>query len=79
MDDKHRVRLSKFLSKHLRHTPADIGLILEPGGWVAVESMLTAAADHGHPVTRAELDEIVATSDKQRFAFDETGTRIRAN
>jgi putative RNA 2'-phosphotransferase len=25
------------------------------------------------------LEEIVATSDKKRFAFDETGTRIRAN
>ena len=29
--------------------------------------------------TRAELDEIVATSDKQRFAFSDDGRRIRAS
>jgi putative RNA 2'-phosphotransferase len=26
-----------------------------------------------------DVDEVVRTSDKQRFAFDDTGTRIRAN
>ena len=79
MDDKHRIRLSKFLSKHLRHEPKAIGLTLEPGGWVAVADLLTALARHGCPVTRSELDDIVAACDKQRFAFDETGSRIRAN
>ncbi len=29
-------------------------------------------------MTRAELDEVVATNEKQRFAFDSSGTRIRA-
>jgi putative RNA 2'-phosphotransferase len=28
-------------------------------------------------LTRAELDAVVAGNDKQRFAFDGTGTRIR--
>lgn len=79
MNDKHKVRVSKFLSKHLRHAPADIGLKLEDGGWVAVEQFLAAAARHGVPITRDELDEVVDTNDKQRFAFDETGTRIRAS
>jgi putative RNA 2'-phosphotransferase len=79
VDDKHRVRVSKFLSRHLRHAPADIGLTLEPGGWVPVEQLLAAAARLGRPITRAELDEVVATSDKQRFAFVDTGSRLRAN
>jgi putative RNA 2'-phosphotransferase len=79
VDEKRKVRVSKFLSKHLRHTPADIGLTLGPGGWVAVDLLLAAAARHQCPITRAELDEVVATSDKTRFAFDGTGTRIRAN
>ena len=79
MNDKHKVRVSKFLSKHLRHAPAEIGLTLEEGGWVAVELLLAAAANHGCRITRAELDEIVTTSDKQRFAFDESGTFIRAS
>lgn len=79
MDDRRRVRLSKFLSRHLRHAPAEIGLALEPSGWVSVEALLAAVARHGRPITLGELNDVVATSDKQRFAFDESGTRIRAN
>jgi putative RNA 2'-phosphotransferase len=36
-------------------------------------------AAHGAPVSRAELEQVVVTNDKQRFAFDATGTRIRAS
>ncbi|OWK47251.1 RNA 2'-phosphotransferase [Fimbriiglobus ruber] len=79
MNDKHRVRVSKFISKHLRHAPAEIGLTLEPGGWVGVDTLLAAAGAHGFLISRAELEEVVAKCDKQRCAFDETGTRIRAN
>lgn len=79
MDDKRKVRISKFFSKHLRHAPCEIGLTLQSGGWVAVDDLLAAAARHGILVTRDELDIVVTTNDKQRFAFDESGTRIRAN
>jgi len=78
MDTKRLVRVSKYLSKHLRHQPERIGLQLQPGGWVEVGALLQACARHGFPLTRAELDEVVARNDKQRFAFDESGTRIRA-
>ena len=74
MDPKRLVKTSKYLSRHLRHQPERIGLTLEPGGWVRVEDLLRAAS-----ITREELEEVVARNDKQRFAFDETGTRIRAN
>jgi putative RNA 2'-phosphotransferase len=79
MNDKQRVRVSKYLSLHLRHQPEGLGLTLEPGGWVAIETLLTACKDHGFAITRAELEEVVARCDKQRFAIDETGTCIRAN
>lgn len=79
MDDKRLVKTSKFLSKHLRHAPEAIGLQLAPGGWVAVEALLKACAARGFGISHADLDEVVARNDKQRFAFDETGTRIRAN
>lgn len=79
MDERARTRLSKFLSKHLRHAPEAIGLSLLPGGWVEVDALLAACAARGLAVTRAELEEVVQSSDKQRFAFDETATRIRAN
>jgi putative RNA 2'-phosphotransferase len=78
MDAAYATRLSKFLSLHLRHKPEALGLLLAEGGWVGVEELLTASTHHGQPLTRAELEELVATSDKQRFAFDATGTRIRA-
>jgi putative RNA 2'-phosphotransferase len=73
------VRLSKRLSYVLRHAPGSIGLTLDDAGWVDVEQLLIALAQHGRPVTRAELDDVVARNDKQRFAFDTTGTRIRAS
>jgi putative RNA 2'-phosphotransferase len=79
MDPKQRVKISKYLSKHLRHEPAKLGLSLADGGWVAVEELLAACAREHFPITREQLEDVVATSDKQRFAFDPTGTRIRAN
>jgi putative RNA 2'-phosphotransferase len=79
MDPKHTVRISKFLSKHLRHDPGGLGLELEEGGWVLVDDLVRGCARNRFPVTLEELLEVVASSDKQRFSFDETGARIRAN
>ena len=79
MNDRRLVRISKYLSRHLRHQLEDLGLTLAPGGWVAVDELLKASARKGFPITRADLDEVVAGNDKQRFAFDAIGTRIRAH
>jgi putative RNA 2'-phosphotransferase len=79
MDETRLVKVSKYLSKHLRHQPERLGLTLAPGGWVAVADLLAACARHQFPVSRAELDEVVARNNKQRFAFDPTGLLIRAN
>src|SRR5215217_5138217 len=79
METKNLVRASKRLSLHLRHAPGEIGVTLEPGGWIAVETLLSALAAHGLRLTRAELGEIVEGNDKRRFAFDPTGERIRAS
>ncbi|MFJ8816924.1 RNA 2'-phosphotransferase [Amycolatopsis thermoflava] len=79
MDERTIIRVSKRLSGHLRHRPGEIGLALGPGGWVPVTELLTALAGHGLPLSRAQLDEVVAGNDKRRFAFDDTGTLIRAS
>ncbi|MCO1575820.1 RNA 2'-phosphotransferase [Crossiella sp. SN42] len=79
MDEKKMVRVSKRLSRHLRHAPGEIGLELGDGGWVSVDELLKALGQHGFRVSRAELDEVVERNDKRRFAFDETGTLIRAS
>ena len=68
------VRLSKRLSYVLRHRPDSVGLTLDEAGWVDVEALLAALR-----ISRAELDHVVATNDKRRFAYDGTGTRIRAS
>lgn len=73
------VRISKFLSLVLRHDPARIGITLDEAGWTDVDALLAAAAAHGVTIWRDQLREIVASSDKQRFALSEDGTRIRAN
>ena len=70
---------SKFLSLVLRHEPGAAGVTLDPAGWVAVDELLRGCAAHGHAISRELLDEIVRTSDKQRFAFSDDRRRIRAN
>jgi putative RNA 2'-phosphotransferase len=73
------VRTSKRLSYVLRHRPDSIGVTLDEAGWADVGALLTALAAHGLTMSRAELEHVVATNDKRRFAFDGTGTRIRAS
>jgi putative RNA 2'-phosphotransferase len=72
-----QVRLSKRISRVLRHAPESAGLVLDAQGWVPVADLLAALR-----VTRAQLDAVVAGNDKQRFAV-ETGPggteRIRAS
>ncbi len=73
------VRVSKRLSYVLRHRPDSVGLVLDGAGWADVDALLAALAAHGLPLTREELDRVVAGNDKRRFAYDDSGTRIRAS
>ncbi len=79
MDSKSLVKISKFLSKHLRHDPGGLGLTLAPGGWVEVEALLEGCAKKGMYLTREQLEKVVAGNDKRRFSFDETSELLRAN
>ncbi|RYG75129.1 RNA 2'-phosphotransferase [bacterium] len=79
MDNQMIVKKSKWLSKHLRHQPERIGLELEEGGWVEVEKLLAAALQYNMKLSREQLEEVVNQNDKQRYSFDATGTKIRAN
>ncbi len=78
MATDHR-QASKFLSLLLRHEPERVGITLDDAGWTDIDDLLDALHAHGVDLTRAELDQIVASSDKQRFAVSSDGTRIRAN
>lgn len=77
--DKRHTHISKFLSLVLRHKPEEIGITLDPAGWVEIDALLTACATHGQKISRYELDFIIEHNNKQRFAVSEDGQRIRAS
>lgn len=77
--ERNAAKISKFLSLVLRHRPEQIGIQLNAAGWVAVDELLAACRTHGHAITLAELQFIVANNDKQRFSFSADGSLIRAN
>jgi putative RNA 2'-phosphotransferase len=82
--------LSRLLSLALRHEPGALGLKPDGAGWVQIDELLrrinTRAGSSDVQlrlkrmgrVSRAMLEVVVRTSDKQRFAFSEDGLRIRA-
>jgi putative RNA 2'-phosphotransferase len=73
--------LSKFLSLVLRHQPQLIELELDENGWTTVDELLEKANKNGKGIQLdfERLKEIVANNDKQRFTFNETFDKIRAN
>jgi len=79
MKEKDRNKISKFLSLILRHKPVSIGLLLDENGWADVQELMAKSAAGGHAFSREELEEVVKLNDKQRFAFNEDKSRIRAN
>ncbi len=72
------VAASKYLSWVLRHNPQALGLRPTADGWVPVDRLLEAAAADGKAFTRARIVELVANSDKQRFALSADGEMLRA-
>lgn len=70
---------SKFLSLVLRHSPETIGLRLDNEGWADIEELISSANAKDRHLSRELLIEIVSSSDKQRFAISDDGTKIRAN
>src|SRR4051794_6972565 len=74
-----KIKISKFLSYVLRHRPDEIGLTLDANGWTPVSELIAKARDASVDLSEDIIREVVRTSDKQRFALSEDGTRIRAN
>ena len=72
------IRTSRYLSLILRHRPETIGITLDEHGWADVEELITKVS-RTHLLDRELLDKIVAEDDKQRYSYNEDGTKIRAN
>jgi len=74
-DDQRRI--SMFLSKVLRHQADRYNLTMSDQGYVLVSDLLALQQMRG--VSRQMLIELVENNNKQRFSFDSSGLRIRAN
>ncbi|MNO19255.1 RNA 2'-phosphotransferase [compost metagenome] len=73
------VSLSKFMTKLLRHTPAEYGLLLDPeDGSCMLGDLLSVihAAPKWAGITEEDIYQVVRNSEKQRFAIE--GERIKA-
>jgi len=70
---------SKFLSLLLRHQPEVIGVQLDAEGWARIDELVERTRDHRVAFTAELILDLVASSDKQRFALSADGLRVRAN
>lgn len=73
------VRISKMMSKALRHRPETFGIVLDAHGWADVDALIESIQARGFAFDRTRMDRIVAHNNKHRFAYSADGTRIRAS
>ncbi len=78
-NQKEITQISKFLSLVLRHKPETIGIDLDVNGWTDTDILLTKLNQNGWSIDFKTLKSVVETNAKQRFAFNSTLTKIRAN
>lgn len=76
---KEDVKLGRFLSLVLRHNPAAAKIKLDQQGYADVEQLLSGVNRAGWKIDRDRLERIVRENNKQRYSFNEDGTKIRAN
>lgn len=73
-DTTDRISSGKFIALILRHNPSVIGITLDRHGWADANELISKLG-----ITRAFLEEIVRIDNKQRYTFNDDGTKIRAN
>lgn len=73
MENKKLIKVSKYLSKILRHNPERIGLKLNNNGWAEINELLNKGN-----INIKELEYVVKNNDKKRFEFSKDRKKIRA-
>ena len=76
MEQETIIKISKKLSKILRHRPDIIGLTLDENGWANVHELIKKFGMP--PLSILALKTVVAENDKKRFAFNDDFSKIRA-
>lgn len=80
LTQKQLTSLSKFLSLILRHKPETVNLSLDSEGYVDINQLISNINNNSeYHITRSTLDNIVTTDSKQRYSYNKTKTKIRAN
>ena len=77
--NKHDIKLGRFLSLVLRHNPDAAGITLDEHGWADVAELLDGVRGTGRQIDMGTLERIVRENNKQRYAFNADHTKIRAN
>lgn len=75
------IKISKFLSRVLRHTPESIQISLDSEGWADINLLINNAnriAKFRPLLNQANIQNVVATNDKKRFELSSDGKKIRA-
>lgn len=79
MNNMHNKReIGKYMAYILRHKPEEIGIELDPYGYANVEAFIQGIQKK-YDFSMEQLKEIVSTDEKNRYAFNDDKTKIRAN
>lgn len=73
------IELGRFISLILRHKPEAVGIELDSNGWADVDELISGINKAGKKIDIEILERIVRENNKQRYSFNETHTKIRAN
>jgi len=73
---KNKIRVSKFLSYILRHSPQKYGLSLDKHGFIKFENILKVMKVRFTDLEEEDIKHIIASDPKQRFHLQ--GGKVRA-
>lgn len=72
--------IGKLICFVLRHKPEVIDIKIDRNGWANVDELIEKIKEYKQKeITLQDLEIMVATDNKTRFAFNEDKTKIRAN
>ncbi|HNI99622.1 MAG TPA: RNA 2'-phosphotransferase, partial [Leptospiraceae bacterium] len=70
------VKVSKFLSFILRHSPESIGIVLDEHGWADISEIIQKSSLN---LNFEIIEKTVQENNKKRFAISPDRKKIRAN
>lgn len=77
-DQKRLTKISRTLSSILRHKALELKLPIDDQGFIPVDRLLNHSYLTKLKVNQEDLEEVVSSNEKQRFAFNSDHTQLRA-